>query len=199
MGNGALASRTEASLSKGHDKSHRKPHATAPILDSTCAAKGEVIQQMRVLSWELATHPGSYGSGVVGQPPCRSLPDKSSLRASCESSGRNRVNSMKAPKGCCGCRPAPDAGKAAERAGAIARRSRAVHRGSGDGTVRRTTSQRGRSSSAEMDDLQSRLGREPILEVGGAHSTAEGRETGWREGALVSRCFGRRRGSGRLT
>ena len=68
---------------------------------------------------------------------------------------------MKAPKGCCGCRPAPDAGKAAERAGAIARRSRAVHRGSGDGTVRRTASQRGRSGSVEMCDLQSLFGGEP--------------------------------------
>lgn len=160
--------------------------------------KGEVIQQMQVLSCELAKRAGSYGSGVTGQPAGRSLPDTSSSWTSCESSGRNRVNSRKAPKGCCGCRPASDVGKAAERVGAIARRTRAVHRGSGDSTMRRTTSQHGRSTSVEIKRSPTAPWERAGLDVGGARSTAEGRETGWREGALVLRCFGRRRGSGRL-
>jgi len=160
--------------------------------------KGEVIQQMKVLSCELAKRAGSYGSEVHGQPALRSLPDTSPSRTGCETSGRNRVNSKKVPKGCCGCRPASDAGKAVERVGAIAHRTRAVHRDSGGSTTRRISSQHGRSIDVEIKRSATAPRVLAEMEVGGARSTVEGRETGWREGALVLRCFGRRRWSGRL-
>lgn len=160
--------------------------------------KGDVIQQMKVLSCELAKRAGSYGSDVRGQPALRSLPDTSPSWTGCETSGRNRVNSKKVPKGCCGRRPASDAGKAVERVGAIAHRTRAVHRDNGGSTTRRIASQHGRSTAVEIKRSSTAPWGLAAVEVGGARSTAEDRETGWREGALVLRCFGRRRGSGRL-
>lgn len=147
------------------------------------------LLQVKVLSGERTAHAGSYGGGWSGQPGhAKPSGQKAAQRRSATPRAGTRVNPEQAPKGCCGRRSALNTEKAAAPGPSRPSWVRAVRRGSGVGTRRGRLRQHGRPIEMGFR-LSQRLKKPVSVGVGGAHSTGEVPETGWREGALVLGAF----------
>jgi hypothetical protein len=152
--------------------------------------KGPGLLQVRVLSEERMAHLGSCGSGFPGQPGrLKPAVNGAAERRPANPRAETRVNPEDAPKDCCGRRSVLNAEKAATpEPGRSYRyrpsRLRVARRGTGISTWRKRLGQHGRPTGAAARQRPPPRRRAPVG-IGGAHSTDEARETGWREGALV--------------
>jgi hypothetical protein len=172
------------------------PTATAPVLDSTCAVKGVVTLQVEVLSRELVVHPGSYGRAGTGDRTREAFRKDARLgRAAIRRAG-TQVNSENPRKTVAGADPLRTWGRPRCSRPETIRWARAVRRGKGSRHA-------GRGGGATREARRAgEWPRRPVVAdrgasgVGGARSTGEGRETGWREGALVLGASKRAEGQG---
>ena len=148
------------------------------------------VLRVKVSSQELSVRLSSYGDDRCGQPAGRSSPDKSPVKPGCKPTGRNVSELWKVPERLSQRPTRPGRGEGCQAGGLKPTHSRLPSAGeSGDGMPGKTLAQHGRPRLVDRSLIQRPFWGSARLGVGGAHSTCEALETGWREGALVLLCF----------
>jgi hypothetical protein len=89
---------TASCLSERHGQGWKRRVEPDPVCGATCAVKGPLIQQVRVLPRQRSSRPGSYPSGREGNDASGAWETGGDARSSASWQAVTRVNTETAPK-----------------------------------------------------------------------------------------------------